>query len=542
MKAIAETENDDEDDVDGFLAMFDDGDSDSKADQGDKGEAVGVDLDYKLQNSGQPDGPLTYGIQFIQNALKSWAQQRLTAQAAQQAQQEFLRQARADSQPKRGPGRPRKFDDEDHAVQQQPAIIQIDVMKTPEGAAIAAFQDVLDCGCLQVNAVLPAELTRALRHLYMQIDHLINQGARVEPQWQCMSYGAQVSAHKIRVEHWKEAHAKAQAEMARQQQLAQQQVMQQMGIQPSRGPMTAEQAQHAHAVELERRRSFQHAAQQPHLTQFLTNPLSLNTHPSATPTGSVPPPSPISGPAASTPGTTSGNMPNGMPPHITPADAKDVRLDKIKLYMPNFLPRSGQSMKFSFAPNSELALKAFGPQAFPTANNANSTLPNRGPMSAAPGANVIPMNAPPMLNGNGPTPVVGSNAPAPTPQIPNRSHSDTVDIVMRDGDHVASGTPNSDGKSAISIANGLVALKDRESNTGKFIPLDGIIGGQRSSSMSASLPSSISAPMASNGIHNAMPSPAPISSTNVAGGAAFTEKTANLLSRFPYPGAIVVDK
>ena len=80
-----------------------------------------------------------------------------------------------------------------------PAEIRIKAETQPEGLAVKAFQEVLDSGCLRVNAMLPHELTRALMNLYMQIDHLINQGAKDETTWQCMSYGAQIAANKLRL-------------------------------------------------------------------------------------------------------------------------------------------------------------------------------------------------------------------------------------------------------------------------------------------------------------------------------------------------------
>ena len=535
--------------VDDFLAMFDDEDSDNRDDQEGNQKSTDDKVEYTLQSPGQPDRPLVYGIQFIQNALQSWAKQRITAQATQEFQREYMRRSHSDSHSKRGPGRPRKFDEEVHFMPAAPPVIRVDVAKTPEGDAVAAFQEVLDSGCLQVNAVLPFELTRALRHLYMQIDHLINQGARNDPPWQCMSYGAQIAANKIRVEKWKEAHAKAQEEMARQQHLAQQQVMQQMGIQPPRSVMTAEQASHQHAVELERRRSAQHAAQQPQLSRYLTNPLSFENQPAAGPSRTAPPPSPINGTSAGSPtiGATVASVgeATGVQSQQAPSDGKGVHLDKIKLYMPNFLPRSGQSMKFSFAPNSELALKAFGAQAFPTNNNHSSSLPNRGPMSATPLNHSSPIIGHRPSSANGPKPGSASNATTPTVQIQGRSTSVTNDVIMIDGEDSGSRALNKGGKSVTSNVNGTATTNEDSSDNAQFVAMDISGPKHRSSSLSTVPPNVASSPTPRspaeipNGIHT---SPLLKKDANAIKELAGNAKTSNLASRFPFPGAVIVDK
>lgn len=520
--------------VDDFLAMFDDDDdSDGNGHEGDKDDSGGEGLNYKLKNPGELDDPLTFGIAFIQNALKSWAGQRLTSQY-----QQYHQQALADAQPqRRGPGRPRKFDngEEDQSVPSLPATVQVDIAKTHEYTAIAAFEDVLGSGCLRVNAVLPSELSRALRHLYMQIDYLINQGSRSEPPWQCMSYGAQITAQKIRVDKWKEAQAKAHEEMARQQHLAQQQVMQQMGIpQQARGVMNAQQAQQAHAIELERRRSRQHAAQQPHLTQYLTNPLSLDPQPTPTPTPTAtrpaPPPSPVHRTSASSPGAATTSAPakvrDGGPSQSSLAEGKGFQLDKMKLYMPNYLPRSGQSMKFSFAPHNELALKAFGPQAFPISNNGTSNIPNRGPQ-----------NIPRMPNGSAPSPVLGSNGQTSAPPTPNRSNSDTIDVAMKNTDRRTSQTAGTDGKAVTSVTNGTASVKDNADNAGGFSAVNMSGARQRSDSVPDGSPSKISAP---NGMHASSAASMLASPSSSASGS--KDKGANLASRFPHPGAVVLDQ
>ncbi|CAK4032802.1 Hypothetical predicted protein [Lecanosticta acicola] len=376
--------------LDNFLSHFhEDDDSDEER-----------DLDYQLIKPGAPDGPLTYGIQFIQNALKSWAQQRLTHQVTQQYQaqhQQQMHQQQMQQAQRRGPGRPRRYDEPDPHPVGPPAVIHTDLAATPEGVAIKAFQSVLDSGCLQVNAVLPIELSCALRHLYMQIDHLINQGSKAENNnWQCMSYSAQISANKARVDKCKADQAKAQEQMAKQQQIIDQHRMAQLGFapQPSQ-PLAADQAQQQHAIDLERKRSMQHAVQQPYISQQHLNPLQLGARSNGTPVGTGVPPASNDATPKPHPATSPQN---GAPPGETDTrqskssalpdqdpksrkDASQVQLDKVKIYMPGFLPRSGQSMKFSFAPNSENAVRVFGTEAFPV-NEQGPKLPNRGPMSA----------------------------------------------------------------------------------------------------------------------------------------------------------------
>ena len=536
--------------------MFDEEDSDDEDEEKDQEYDDGKpNLDYRLQNPGDEDGPLTYGIQFIQNALKSWAQQRLTAQYAQHYHQMEQQRCNEMQPPKRGPGRPRKFDngeDDPRPMPPPPTTIQMDLSNTPEGAAVAAFQEVLDSGCLVVNTVLPIELTRALRTLYMQIDHLINQGSRNEQPWQCMSYGAQIQANKTRVEKCEEAQARVQEEMAKQQLIAQQTMMQQMSIpqqqhQQQRGPITVEQAQQAHAMELERRRGLQHAAQQPHLTKSLTNPLLLNSQPQGTPSGYAPSPSPVNGASAGLPGGVANGppkLPNGLPSASSPAGGKGVALDKIKLYWPNYLPRSGQSMKFSFAPTNELAIKAFGAQAFPTPHAPGPNLPNRGPMSASPA-----VNAPQMPNGTVSTPVLGSNAPSPAPPQPSRANSDTIHVTLKRDLRYASQTAA--GNVTSFVTNGTTTPKENEaSKFGAFRPLNPPNAHQRSSSMSVDPSHAASPPRPSIEIpNNTRPStPASASPSALRSSTATVNKLtdefkgSSLDSRFPHPGAVVVDQ
>ncbi|KAF7193411.1 hypothetical protein HII31_05286 [Pseudocercospora fuligena] len=416
------------DQIDGFLSLFgaDDDEDDSQSSAADDVEEQQEEnVDHQQKNPGDPDGPLTYGIQFIQNALKSWAQQRTTHQITHQLQMQH-NQALSDyynSQQNRGPGRPRKFVE---PLPGQPGgprpILQMDLADTPEGVAIKAFQRVLDSGCLQVNARLHAGLSRALRHLYMQIDHLINQGSKENTNWQCMSYGAQISAHRFRVERFRQANAKAQQEQ--QQQLAAQMLPGQQTTNPN------SQAQQLNAIELERRRSMQHAQQQPYIAAQHLNPLQLNGSPSATPAG----PSPSPTPGGMSQGHAAGQpMQNGATPG--PANA-GVQLTKMKMYMPGFLPRSGQSMKFSFAPHSEAAVQAFGSEAFPPEQAPGPQIPNRGPMSAPPSQPVHANNLRPHSNDRPmsdaqPTTIdLTSDGPDPPPIQPTQPAHPQVQIPV----------------------------------------------------------------------------------------------------------------
>ncbi|SMY19580.1 unnamed protein product [Zymoseptoria tritici ST99CH_1A5] len=379
--------------LDNFLSLFGAGDDDDTTDKDP--------LDCQLAAAGTPDGPLTHGIVFIQNALKSWAQQRISHAYQQQYIQQQQQQHRISAQ-RRGPGRPRKFDDVVELLPPNP-IISMDLASTPEGQAIIAFQAVLHSGCLQVNAKLPIELSRALRHLYMQIDHLINQGEKPTPQdWHCMSYGAQISAHRMRVEKMKMTQMRAQEEMMRQNGFAQQQIMGPMGMpNPSQYPVNAAQAARAHEMELERRRSMQHANQQPYIGQQHLHSLQLGSQKPGAPGGAGPSQSPSGnqplGSARGPPGPSNGDMRPPMQhvlpsqPHFDPAQTLPdgnmnggvpVHLDKMKMYMPGFFPRSGQAMKYSFSPTTEHSVHTPGPQGIPPYQIPGQSVPSRGPVSA----------------------------------------------------------------------------------------------------------------------------------------------------------------
>lgn len=358
--------------VDDLLAMFDDDDSDSK----DEAESPSpVEEPRFLEHTGDPDGPLTYGIQFIMNALKSWAQQRLH-------QQQLAAMHQAQMPPPSIPGSRNPGSGAPLSANLTP-LRQLNLSDTPEGQAIAAFRDVVESGCLQVNVVMPADLASAVRHLYVQIDHLINQGSKSQPEpWQCMSYGAQIEAHAYRVKRWKDQQMRAQEEMARQQEFAQHQMMQ-MGGQPvyngrSHHPQFHQQGHQTS----ERRRSTplaQSSNRHPPRVSLPVNVDSLPPH--GTPPanrmgqGSYGPPDSRNGPR---------HVPNG------------AHNDNVSLLMANLLPRSGQTMKFSFAPSNEAAIQAFGAGAFPAmGQNQNQNMPNRGPLSASPAVRDPSAPAPP---------------------------------------------------------------------------------------------------------------------------------------------------
>lgn len=511
--------------------MFDDDDDeeDDSADKQPQNDAQ-AKLDYRLQIPGELDGPLTYGIQFIQNALKSWAQQRLQHQFSHSLQEQAHKwQQQQLAQQKRGPGRPRKFPDDgdpDRASQpSQPPPLQIRADSTPEGLAIKAFQQVLESGCLQVNAMLPEELTGALRHLYMQIDHLINQGAKSEPHWQCMSYGAQIAANKVRVEKWKDAQARAQEEMARQQHLAQQQVMQQMGLPTHpQGQMNPAQAQHAHAVELERRRSAQHATQQPYLSQHHLNPLLLDSRPPGTPAGFVPSQSPVNGnqngSRAPTP-NGAASTPNGVPASPANGSGGQQHMEKVKMYMPGYMPRTGAQMKFSFAPTNDQAVKMFGPNAFPVDGPQGPAIPNRGPMSATPDraqdALALAMDG------------AAADSPVVRASIESTAHHETSgnEAQLSNAEEVVVQRLDLDEDVEIADAEPLPAVKKEAPQTPAPVVQTGGFTAVNAPQRPITIPASSPLQRAADGAVGKM---------NGSNGAA------EMAARFPYPGAVVVDQ
>lgn len=438
--------------ADDLLALFDDDDNDSSdgttqashpQPPAEEVKEPSGDLDRVLEPPGMVDHALSYGIKFIQNALKSWAHHRLSVSHSHyywHAHNTARQQVQA---PKRGPGRPRKFGEDDVVFNLPPAQWEVPLSKTVEGAAIAAFQDVLDSRCLQVNAKLPTELARALRVLYRQIDTMINQGPRNEPPWQCLSYGAQIAAHRLRMEEWNAARSRVAVEAQRQQSIAEQTVLQQMGIFPTRSAMMEEQIQRDRALELERRRNAQQAVQQPHLSASIMNPISLAEQITARATAannSAPPQvngfQPQAAPGHPGPSNMPANTSNTTPVHSSPSITGGLSPDKLQSLASNLFSRSGQSMRFSFAPNSELAVKAFGPQAFP-GNYSGPNLPNRGPMRSNSASSAIPISSSPHQE-PAPQPHVGKPPPL------TREPSDTIQVASRPSSRQTAQPPSID--------------------------------------------------------------------------------------------------
>jgi len=339
---------DEETDVENLLGMFDDVDGEPKSEIETAlvHSPEAIDLQSPLQKPGEPDTPLTHGIEFIQNALRSWAIQRNISEYQMQYMQ--YQQFEAASRSKNWAARSNKLENgflEHPRPSMPPPHIRIDLSQTPEGAAITAFQEVLAAGCLQVNAQLPLPLSRALRRLYMQIDQLINQGARNEQQWRCMSYGAQIAAHKSRTEKVKIMQVRTQQEFLRQQQIAQQRSTQQVDASPQyRQHISQQQMQLHNAIDLERQCGMQDPVQQPHLMQHHAKPTTLPGKSSPFPSGHIVPASPMDPQHQQVPSS---------PPHLGPLNGKGVHPKKTQLYGPGLLSRSNQPMKSSFAPGPD---------------------------------------------------------------------------------------------------------------------------------------------------------------------------------------------
>ncbi|KAH9843247.1 hypothetical protein Tdes44962_MAKER07567 [Teratosphaeria destructans] len=495
-------------------------------------------LDYVLEDPGQPDGPLTYGIKFIQNALRSWAQQRLThsmgPELHRQAHEWAQQQAAAK---KRGPGRPRKFTGGEDEQQQPeppnhppPVLIKADT--TPEGQAVKSFQEVIDSGCLQVNAVLPVELTEALRHLYMQIDQLINQGSKKEEKWACMSYGAQIAAHRTRVEKAKEAHAKAQEEIARQNQISHQLVLQQMGLPPTpSGPVNPNEATRQHELQLERRRSQQHAQQQPYLKQHHLNPLLLGSQPPGTPAGFAPSqspanaPGPRSGSQAPTPVSASAT-PQGPTNQPSPINGQNPQhMEKVKMYMPGYMPRSGTQMKFSFTPADPNALQTFGQQAF-----AGPQMPSTGHRGPARGSHPPPSTSNAAQSPAG-TPVVRSiETPVQVPQA--HGSSDVIEISEKEAQ-------GGDRDTDVEMVDAVPIKKEAGQTPAPAPPAPSISGFTAVNAPQQPIVINTSSPVRTNG-----PAGSPVLGSSAATVSKMKpqQNGGDMASRYPHPGAVVVDQ
>jgi hypothetical protein len=345
----------------------DEKDSNSKDnDTGDQEPQIEVEQNRYLKHTGVPDGPLTYGIQFIMDALHSWADQRIR----QQRQQHItMLQARM-LPPAVHSGNNAAPQSLASTLNGQPPPKMPDLNDTPEGKAIAAFRDVVESGCLQVNLILPADLADAVSRLYLQIDHLINQGNRVQPEppYKPVAYSAQIIAHQKRLDRFKD-------DQARRQQAAVQQ-----GLHPMYGmappgmpggyPQNAPFQQHMYAPPAGRRRSTPQVPGQPHVHLSQRVSLPPGAHgPSQSPSNGT-----FAGNSPALPGAPRPDGPQGL------SDEEKMRL----MYAPNLrLPRSGQMMNFSFAhAQNPAALQAFGQGSFPASKQGHGPNVPSQPLSS----------------------------------------------------------------------------------------------------------------------------------------------------------------
>ena len=154
-------------------------------------------------------------------------------------------------------------------------------------------------------------------------------------------------------------------------------------------------------------------------------------------------------------------------------------------------------------------------------------------MSAATVASQLAMNAGRLPNGAMRTSVVGANVLPPS--APSRSNSDSMDAQMTGVERSASQPHNNADRPVISIKNGTAAVKDGSGRASGFTAVNNTGAERRSNSMSGGSPNLASTPKQSIGEPNEV-STASAPTTPVVG------KDGGLASRFPYPGAIVVDK
>lgn len=231
---------------------------------------------------------------------------------------------------------------------QQP--ITFTLAGTPEGRAIAAFRAVVESGCLRVKTVIPVELSRALRRLYLQIDHLINQGGKQDLPWRCLSYRAQIEANRLRVNHWRDEQAKVEQEMIRHHQYAHQHMMQQMGL-PAHftSTMFYQQPHDVEDLAHHQQRQKQNLIRLP--AQATDNPMAGQRLPVL---------------------AKSYKVHNQALDSITGSQRRKSS-SKHETKRPNaLLPRSGQSMQFSFAATSDAALQGFEAKTLHTGRQVNT--------------------------------------------------------------------------------------------------------------------------------------------------------------------------
>lgn len=257
-------------------------------------------------------------------------------------------------------------------------------------------------------------------------------------------------------------------------------------------------------------------------------------------TGPLANPPPLNSPGA---GIAKGAapVPQGLPSQPSSADGKGVHLDKIKLYMPNFLPRSGQSMKFSFAPHNEMAIQAFGVQAFPM-GHTGPKLPNRGPMSAHP---PMPMNHAHGLNASSPhIPVsVPSNAPRTTPS--NDSDVEMIGATTRPPAPHPSHARASDIQAA-SANDNVISIDDNNKPFSSTAICSGPFHGRSSSLPSVAYNGPLNtmrSPAIANGMHASVAA-SPVSAGNAAIDANTADKGKGraLDSQIQHPEVMVIDQ
>lgn len=361
-------------------------DDPNNSNSGDRKSQDQVEQNRYLEHTGVPDGPLTYGIQFIMDALHSWAEQRI-----RQQRQQHMVMIQARMLPPALPSSDNTaVSHNKSATLNGEATPKLpDLSDTPEGQAITAFRDVVESGCLQVNLILPADLARAVSHLYLQIDHLINQGNRTqqEPPYHPVTYASQSIAHQKRLDRFRDEQAR------RQQALAQQGLHPMYGMAPQ--PMLNGFPQHLpfqnqmYAPPAGRRRSTPQVPGQPqaHLPPRVSLPAGTTE--------------PLQSPANGNVAGNSSTLPGAPRQDGLPVLSKEERVRMMNAANLR-LPRSGQMMNFSFAHDNPAALQAFGKGSFPTTKQA-------------PGATVPSQ---PMVS---PTVVTSSPAPLPTtePPVPN---------------------------------------------------------------------------------------------------------------------------
>lgn len=106
------------------------------------------------------------------------------------------------------------------------------------------------------------------------------------------------------------------------------------------------------------------------------------------------------------PSLESQNVPQNGSPNGTPGGA--MNMDKVRMYQPGYLPRSGQSMKFSFQPpgmqfSPNGTALSMGPHhSMPPPGMAASLGPSMSPPAMSPAPHLMPSMRVPQLGGGGP--------------------------------------------------------------------------------------------------------------------------------------------